>query len=191
MSSAEVSRPDPRVERSRRAVLETTFELLYESGVGGFSVDEVARRSGVPKTTIYRHWPTREALVIDACSRITDEQLVPDTGSVEADLRVILTNIAAQLQSANWASVLPSIVDLAERERQYAEVHSRIQHGHAAPLRRVLERGIEAGALPPNTEVSVIIAALLGSLFYRRWYSREPIDDEFGSALISLETRSP
>jgi AcrR family transcriptional regulator len=55
VSSAEVSRPDPRVERSRRAVLETTFELLYESGVGGFSVDEVARRSGVAKTTIYRH----------------------------------------------------------------------------------------------------------------------------------------
>ncbi|KHF34924.1 Bacterial regulatory protein, tetR family [Paenibacillus sp. P1XP2] len=50
-----------RVERSRHNVLTTAFELLSEGGVNGFTVDEVARRSGVAKTTIYRHWPTREA----------------------------------------------------------------------------------------------------------------------------------
>ena len=65
---------DARVRRSRSRVLATAFELLSESGVGGFSVDEVARRSGVAKTTIYRQWPTREALVLDACSRISAEQ---------------------------------------------------------------------------------------------------------------------
>src|SRR5450759_3563268 len=81
---------DGRVRRSRDRVLTTTFELLGESGVGGFTVDEVARRSGVAKTTIYRHWPSREALVIDACSRISDEQEVPDTGSLEGDVSACL-----------------------------------------------------------------------------------------------------
>ena len=89
---------DPRVQRSRDAVLTTTFELLGESGVGGFTVDEVARRSGVAKTTIYRHWPSREALVIDACSRISDEQAVPDTGSLDGDLTAILSNIGHLLR---------------------------------------------------------------------------------------------
>src|ERR1700729_2931520 len=82
-----------RVRRSRSRVLTTAFELLSESGVGGFTVDEVSRRSGVAKTTIYRHWPSREALVIDAASRISAEQEVPDTGSLEADVTAILVNL--------------------------------------------------------------------------------------------------
>ena len=182
---------DARVQRSRQAVLATTFELLYESGVGGFSVDEVARRSGVAKTTIYRHWPSREALVLDACSQITADQDVPDTGSLQADLRAILTDIAALLQTANWASVLPSIVDLAEREPDFADVHRRIQHGHAAPLREVLHRGISSGALPAQTDVAAVSAALLGPLFYRRWFSREQIEHEFVEKIISGALAGP
>src|SRR5664279_2465064 len=137
---------DGRVRRSRDRVLTTTFELLGENGVGGFTVDEVARRSGVAKTTIYRHWPTREALVIDACSQISAEQEAPDTGSLESDVTAILANIAHLLSTARWSSVLPSITDIAERDPEFADIHSRIQHGHAAPLREVLERAAGRGA---------------------------------------------
>jgi AcrR family transcriptional regulator len=175
---------DSRVERSQHTVLTAAFELLSESGVGGFSVDEVARRSGVAKTTIYRHWPTREALVIDACSRISAEQEIPDTGSLKGDVTTILTNIAHLLRTANWASVLPSIVDKAERDPEFAELHSRIQRGHAEPLREVLERAASRGELPEHADISTIVAALLGPLFYRRWFSREPIDDQFVEAII-------
>ena len=174
---------DRRVQRSRDHVLATTFELLGESGVGGFTVDEVARRSGVAKTTIYRHWPSREALVIDACSRLSDEQAVPDTGSVTGDVTAILTNIAHLLATARWSSVLPSIVDIAERDPEFAEVHSTIQRGHAAPLREVIERAVNRGELPATVDRSTMIAALMGPLFYRRWFSREPIDEAFVTAI--------
>jgi AcrR family transcriptional regulator len=182
--SAHSPRVDSRVERSRHAVLAAAFELLSDSGVGGFSVDEVARRSGVAKTTIYRHWPTRDALVIDACSRITAEQDTPDTGSLEGDVAAVLTNIAHLLQTANWSSVLPSIVDAAERDPDFADTHSRIQRGHAAPLREVLERAASRGELSGDADLSMIVAALLGALFYRRWFSREPIDARFIAAII-------
>ena len=76
---------DGRIRKSRDRVLTTAFDLLSQSGIGGFSVDEVARRSGVAKTTIYRHWPSREALVLDAASRISAEQAVPDSGSLDAE----------------------------------------------------------------------------------------------------------
>src|ERR1022692_2679965 len=131
---------DGRIRRSQDRVLTTTFELLGESGVGGFTVDEVARRSGVAKTTIYRHWPTREALVVDTCSRLSSEQQIPDPGSLEGDLTAILTNIAHLLPTANWSAVLPSIIDSAERDPEFAELVSQIQRGHAAPLREALER---------------------------------------------------
>jgi AcrR family transcriptional regulator len=159
--------------------LAAAFALLSQSGVGGFSVDEVSRRSGVAKTTIYRHWPTREALVIDACARISAEQETPDTGTLQGDLNAILTNIAHLLETANWSSVLPSIVDTAERDPEFAEIHSRIQRGHAAPLREALQRAATTGELPPHADPSTIVAALLGPLFYRRWFAREPIDDKF------------
>ncbi|MEK4360686.1 TetR/AcrR family transcriptional regulator [Paenibacillus sp. FSL M7-1455] len=173
-----------RVERSRHNVLTTAFELLSEGGVGGFTVDEVARRSGVAKTTIYRHWPTREALVIDACSRMIAEQETPDTGSLEGDVTAILMEIAHLLPTANWSFVLPSIVDTAERNPEFAEIHSRIQRGHAAPLREALQHAIERGELAAHTDVSTIVAALMGPLFYRRWFSREPIDEQFVKAII-------
>ena len=63
---------DARVRRSRETVLGVTAELLFERGLAGASVDEITRRSGVAKTTIYRHWPNRNALIIDACLRMTD-----------------------------------------------------------------------------------------------------------------------
>jgi AcrR family transcriptional regulator len=177
---------DGRVQRSRDRVLATTFELLSESGLGGLSVDEVARRSGVAKTTIYRHWPSRAALVIDACSRISGEQEVPDTGSLEGDVTAILTNIAHLLHTARWSSVLPSIVDVAERDPEFADIHSKIQLGHAAPLREVLERAARRGEIPTTADRSTMIAALLGPLFYRRWFSREPIDDEFVQKIAAI-----
>lgn len=173
-----------RTERSRQTVLTTAFELLSEGGVAGFSIDEVVRRSGVAKTTIYRHWPTREALVIDACSQMIAEQETPDTGSLEGDVTAILLEIAHLLPNANWSFVLPSIVDTAERNPEFAEIHSRIQRGHTAPLREVLQRGIDRGELPVHADVSTIVAALMGPLFYRRWFSREPIDDKFVKTII-------
>jgi AcrR family transcriptional regulator len=175
---------DGRVRRSRDRVLTTTFELLGESGVGGFTVDEVARRSGVAKTTIYRHWPSREALVIDACSRISDEQDVPDTGSLEGDLTAILINIGHLLGTARWSSVLPSIVDAAERDPEFADIHRRIQHGHAAPLREVIERAAGRGEIAATADDSTMIAGLMGPLFYRRWFSGEPIDERFVKTIV-------
>src|SRR5690349_22649216 len=107
---------DARVRRSRERVLAASFDLLSEGGVGGFSVDEVSRRSGVAKTTIYRHWPSREALVLEAAARISAQEPVPDTGTLEDDLTALLESLGAKLTSARWSSVVPSLVDVAERD---------------------------------------------------------------------------
>ena len=177
---------DPRLERSRLRVLTAAFDLLADGGVGGFSVEEVARRSGVAKTTIYRHWPPREALVADACRRMGAEQeeTTPDTGSVVADVESILREIGRLLWSATWAAVLPSVVDVAERDPDFAAIHSEIQRGHAAPLEAVLARGVARGELPAEADVPTLVAALLGALFYRRWFSRQPIDEAFVQGLV-------
>jgi AcrR family transcriptional regulator len=165
-------------------VLTTAFELLSENGVSGFTVDEVARRSGVAKTTIYRHWPSREAVVLDVASRLSADQEVPDTGSLEADVTAILTNLGHLLGTARWSSVVPSLVDVAERDPEFASVHGEIQRGHAAPLRVVIERAADRGELVATADPSSMVSALVGPLYYRRWFSREPIDDAFVKTIV-------
>src|SRR5579862_1392886 len=181
---------DPRVQASRQRVLATTLELLTESGLGGLTVDEVSRRSGVAKTTIYRHWPDRSALILDACSQMAAAEQAPDTGSLEGDLAAILSNIAQLLGTARWASILPSIVDAAERDPNFAEIHSTIQRGHAAPIKQSLDRAAARGEIAAKADRSAMAAALMGPLFYRRWFSREPIDHRFIESLIQSVVRS-
>jgi AcrR family transcriptional regulator len=158
---------------------------MTETGLGGLTIDDVSKRSGVAKTTIYRHWPNRTALVIDACLRMTDgDDEPPDTGSIEDDVQTILTNLATLLDTARWASILPSIVDAAERDPEIAEVHSRLQRWHAAPLRAALERAVLRGEIPAEADLSSIAAALLGPLYFRRWFSREPINEGFMEMIV-------
>ena len=175
---------DERVRRSKEVVLRTTLELLNESGLGGVSVEAVSRRCGVAKTTIYRHWATRADLILDACTRISAEQEVPDTGGFEGDVTAILAGLATLLTTARWSSVVPSIVDAAERDPELAHIHSRIQLGHAAPLQAVIARAVQKDEIPASTDPSHMIAALVGPLFYRRWFSREPLDDAFVRSIV-------
>ena len=127
---------DERVRRSRAVVLGVTTQLLFEKGFGGATVDEISRRSGVAKTTIYRHWPTRADLLREACSKIGTPLDTPDTGSFKTDLTEVMTNLAHALQSAKWTAVLPSIIDAAERDPDIADMYSNLQRGYSAPFQR-------------------------------------------------------
>jgi AcrR family transcriptional regulator len=180
---------DERVRRSKDAILKVTSQLLSETGFGGVSIDEVSRRSGVAKTTIYRHWPTRTALLIDACTQMGTKPDVPDTGSLKGDMTVLALGLAERLHSARWPSVLPSIIDAAERDPEIAELHSRLHAGRIAAFRAVVERGKEKGELPRRFDSSRLIAAVLGPLFYRRWFSREALDEKFVKFVVETALR--
>jgi AcrR family transcriptional regulator len=176
---------DERIVRSKATVLNATVELLVERGYGGTTVDEISRRCGVAKTTIYRHWPVRTDLLRDACARIGTPLDRPHTGDLEDDLTSIMKNLAALLRSAKWTSVLPSIIDAAERDPDMAAMYSELQHGYSAVLHEVLSEAVHQGKLPRDTDVSVLIAALVGPLFYRRWFSREAVSDVFAEQIIA------
>lgn len=175
---------DERVIRSKAVVLRHTSKLLVAKGVSGVSVDEIARRSGVAKTTIYRHWRSRSELVIEACSLLSTAQETPDSGSFERDITILLLNLAHLLKTATWPSVLPSIVDAAERDPDLAAVYARIQLGHATPYLRVIERGKQKGQVASTLDAAAIVAELVGPLFYRRWFSREALDEKFVKSVV-------
>ncbi|GHJ11314.1 TetR family transcriptional regulator [Micromonospora humidisoli] len=175
---------DVRVQRSKAAVLAQTYELLTSGGIGGVSIDEVSRRSGVAKTTIYRHWPSRAALLVEACSTIGSTLAVPDTGSFDGDLTALTEELAEQLRSARWATVLPSIVDVAERDPELAGLHADLHARILAPFGVVTERARARGELAADRGPADVTAAVAGPLFYRRWFSREPLDAVFVARVV-------
>lgn len=175
---------DGRVQRSRKAVLTATLQLLAEAGLSGVSVDEVSKRSGVAKTTIYRHWASRSALLLDACSNLGAKSQTPDTGTLKGDLTALATHIAGRLRSERWASILPSLLDAAERDPELAEVHTRIHAGFMEPLYAVIERAKARGELPADRDSSEVVASVVGPLYYRRWFSRQPLDEAFAKDVV-------
>jgi len=179
---------DERVRKSKKAVIAAALQLLGEHGLGGVSVDEVSKRSGVAKTTIYRHWPNREALLVDACSAMGSKPEAPDTGSFKGDLLLLVTHMATRLRSDRWAGILPSVIDAAERDPQLAAVHTRLHAGFMAPLYSVIERATAKGELPKDTDASEVVASVVGPLFYRRWFSRQPLDEAFVKAIVKNMT---
>ena len=175
---------DQRVLKSKKAVLAATFQLLAEGGLGGVSVDEVSRRSGVAKTTVYRHWPSRSALLLDACSSLGARPPAPDTGTFKGDLAALARGMAGRLRSDRWATILPSLIDAAERDPELAELHTRLHAGYMAPLYAVIDRAQRKGELPRECDPSEIVASLVGPLFYRRWFSRQPLDERFVKSVV-------
>jgi AcrR family transcriptional regulator len=175
---------DQRVQRSKQVVLDATFRLMSEAGIGGVSIDEISRTTGVAKTTIYRHWPSRSALLMDACSRLRTRVEAPDTGSFKKDLVALTTRLSGQLQSARWPSILPSIIDAAERDPELAKLHSELQAEFTAPYLAVFERARSRGELARGIESAELVACIFGPFFYRRWFSREPIDARFVKRIV-------
>ena len=179
---------DERVEKSKKAVLTATYELLAKSGLGGVSVDEVSRRSGVAKTTIYRHWPSREALLLDACSQLSTRPLVPDTGKLRTDLEALAVGATMRLQQP-WSTVLPSIIDAAERDKELAKLQSQIHAQMRGAFIAVIERGQERGELARSLDAREIVASIIGPIMYRRFFSRELLDEAFAKKIVERALR--
>lgn len=180
---------DKRVERSKAKLLAETYRQLVKNGIGGVSIDEIARITGISKTTIYRHWPSRSALLIDACSRLGSVPELPDTGSLKGDVRVLLTQLADQLQTANWSSVYPSILDAAERDREVATLQAALHRAFMTPFEEVVQRAKAKGEISRLSFSGDWVAVLVGPFFYCRWFSKQKIDKGFINRVIDLVIR--
>jgi len=176
---------DARVRRSKETVLAVTHKMMSETGLGGVSIDEVSKRSGVAKTTIYRHWPSRADLLLEACSKLGPKFEVPDTGSLRGDIEALVMAIASYLRTAPATKILPSIVDAAEHDTKIARLlHAQVNAYIMAPLYEVIERGQKKGEIGRDQEASHLIARIVGPLFFRRWFSGESLDENFVRAIV-------
>lgn len=182
-------RPGGRSARVRTAVLQATLEEVADRGAR-FSVEAVAARAGVHKTTVYRRWPTRTQLLVEALlERSRIEVPIPDTGSLREDLRALMRAVVANLKSQLARGVLRVLVDEAhDAELRAAAID--FWRERFALVTELINRGIERGEVPRDVDADLMIEALIAPLYLRLLVTLEPLDDEFLDRVVDLVLRA-
>jgi AcrR family transcriptional regulator len=181
---------DPRVARSRVAIVDATIELLLEGGIDDLSVDAIAERAGVSKATIYRHWDTRQHLIMDALATMKRGVEAPDTGTVRGDLLALLDGVLAHLGSPA-GSVYCTLAGAAEHDAQLAEMRRQFAAERGESTRTILRRGIERGELPADTDIELMLGRLVGPLFYMRMARGELAPAHWPERLVDAALAAP
>src|SRR5215208_6248639 len=154
---------DPRVERSREAVLDASVELLLAGGLAAVTVEAIVERSGVARSTVYRHWPSRHDLIVDTVNRVmppTTDALLE--GSLRDRLRKLLEDRVDRLRRSPLGKALPTLIAAATHDPELSAVRRRLAELHRAPLERTLRQAIADGELPPETDLAEASAQLMG-----------------------------
>ena len=154
VGSQQKRRGRPRSEKARTAILDAATELLLEQGLEAVSMDEVAERAGVSKATIYRWWPSKETLALDALYHEWDTAPPepPDTGSLRGDLLALLRPWIRRVRARPYGRVVAELVAEAQTDPEFASIyHARFVAPRREPGRALLRRAIERGELPPDT----------------------------------------
>ena len=178
-----------RRERSEKAILEATRELIAERGVGGLTIEGVAARSGVAKTTIYRRWRDRDelalAILIDMTAAVNAP---PDLGDTRRELLTFVKTASRIIKADRIVQGLVSeIATNPHLSRAYRE---RIVDVRLGEVKSVIDRGIARGDLRPDTDVRVAHELLVGPLFYRLLFSGAPLNKAHAGQVVESVMRA-
>ena len=186
-ATAPARKPDRRAERSRQAILDATLQLLAEGDVGSLTVEAVAARSGVAKTTIYRRWRDKwelalDAVMIDELPRF-DEPV--DVGDTRAELLTFVNSVVTMLTATPYGPAMQGLVSQIATDPELARVYrEQVVQPRLTQLAPVIARGIARGDLRPGTDVRLIHELLVGPIFYRLLLSGAALDTDLGPRLV-------
>jgi AcrR family transcriptional regulator len=173
-----------RTERARREVLDATVSLIAEVGVERLAIDEVAARSGVAKSTIYRHWPSRQFLVIEAVHGCMAPAVTPNTGDLRADLITCYQGMIRTGLEGQMGQIMASVLDAAQRDPDLDRLLRRYLHERRNPVRTVLQLAQARGELPSDLDIEVITTVLHGPFVYRKLVERQPVSRSFVTTVV-------
>jgi AcrR family transcriptional regulator len=180
-------RPGGRSARVRSAVLNAALEELAAVGYGSLSLEGVARRAGVHKTTLYRRWGNRENLILDAMLERGSERVpIPDTGSLRTDLLELGKAIASSVRAPEVEGTTRAIASIADRDSPLAEASRRFWGIRLELDGQVVERAISRGEIPPGTDPALVVEAVIAPIYFRLLMTDEKLDENFLENLSGL-----
>jgi AcrR family transcriptional regulator len=169
----------PRSIHADQAILQATLDLLAEVGYESMSIEAIASRAGVGKTTIYRRYTSKEELVADAIESLRDDLAIPDTGSFWGDMDILIKNAAKKIDSPLGRQTLALIVSTASSNPQFAEVYwTKYTKLRREAFSKILERAKSRDEIHKDADVDLIIDLVSGSLYYALIFkpTTEPVE---------------
>jgi AcrR family transcriptional regulator len=182
-----VSMHDPsttRSERVRQLVLNATADLVAEVGVERASIDEVASRSGVAKSTIYRHFVSKPVLVVEAVYTCMAVPVVTDTGSVRDDLIGCFAGMTKASYEGRLGDMMLSLMDAAQRDPELGRLVQAMHQQRRRAATDVVERAVARGELPTDLDVELFVTMLSGPLVYTKLVRRQRVTEELVAAVV-------
>ncbi|HSZ03732.1 MAG TPA: TetR/AcrR family transcriptional regulator [Solirubrobacteraceae bacterium] len=172
----------PRSESSRRAILRAASELLLEHGLSSISMDAVAERARASKATIYRWWPSKELLTLDAIfsewATLAPERC--DTGSLTGDLHALMLPWARAISARPYARVIAALLAKVQSDPDFGrEYHARLVRPRRAHAATVFAMAIERGEIAPDTDIEAALDLLYGPFYLRLLQGHAALDDRF------------
>jgi AcrR family transcriptional regulator len=176
-----------RNKQCHQAILQAAAELLEEKGYAAVTIEAIAARAGAGKQTIYRWWPSKAAVILEAyavqASRITP---IPDTGSVRSDLCQVLQQLFVTLNTSAGLA-MTSLIAEAQLDSAFAiTFREQFINSCRDTIRAVLQRGIEQGELRANLDLDLVIDAIYSPVWYRLLLKNAPLNESFAEAIVDL-----
>ncbi|QXC59723.1 TetR/AcrR family transcriptional regulator [Aquihabitans sp. G128] len=176
---------DARITRTRTAVMEAATELLLEGGPTAITMDGVVARSGVAKSTLYRHWPTRDALVASVFTHIAPELPEPDPSlPFEDALRVLAHAFVDIVADPYWVRLIPAMLLLKADLSEIAQLDAELQKHQSDVLAPVLACGAAEGLLPEGYDTELEATLLIGPILMAALTGSTPLTREFADRCV-------
>jgi len=173
-----------RSQRARQAVLDATADLVAEVGVERTTIDEIASRSGVAKTTIYRHFSSKQALVVEAVHACTHIPVVTDSGSLRDDLISCFSGTTKASYDGRLGDMMLSLMDAAQRDPELGRLVRAQTDQRRRFATEVIERAVTRGDLPADVDVDLLVTLVAGPLVYTKLVRRQRVTDELVAAVV-------
>lgn len=173
---------DPRVVRTRHAVLTAALDIAAKEGFADATVEAIAAESGVSKSTIYRHWPNIESIFLDALVSNKPPDNHVDLGYVRDDLVHHTTAFARVLTQQRIGQLLPHLISAAARDPNFARAHATYTATGREASMALLQRALERGDLPSDTDLEWLQIQIYAPILVRFLITHVPIDEQWGTA---------
>lgn len=169
----------------RTAICEAVCELLAKVGYDRMTMDAIANQAKASKATIYRLWPDKPQLVVEALKCHFDtETVVPDTGSLRGDLMALMTT-ACELVGSELGEMVSGLMTAAAHDPRLADTLSQtLFEDKAAMHADLVRRAVERGEIPPDTEASVMHEVMHSMISSRKVWNLGPLDEEYARHVV-------
>ncbi|HEY4959360.1 MAG TPA: TetR/AcrR family transcriptional regulator C-terminal ligand-binding domain-containing protein [Candidatus Limnocylindrales bacterium] len=177
----------PRSEHARHAILRSTLKLLQRSGFPDLSIEAIAADARVGKTTVYRWWPDKGALVVDAFASSTETKLhFPDTGSVYRDMSLQMNQFLGILRTRR-GRIVAELLGAGQADPKLLEAfRERFLRPRRQEAYKTLQRGIDRGELPKTLDLDIVLDVLYGAIYMRFLIRHDELSESYVKEVCHL-----